>query len=432
MSFLFFYSDAPYYLTTTQTVDISRVIITGPEPNPILYTLRPATLPIGLSFNTTNGAITGTTNFTSITPLSSYTVDASYNTAVATATFKLSVNFTPIFKYQNSQTNYSNVYNLVKNVYTNTIIPTYTITNLPTIKYTLIYPNSTALAMIGLNLDSTTGVITGRPNQILNQTSYTIKADNAGITYETSLIISVESIPTFNYAKSIYTLTQNTVVSILPIDASTYNVTYSLTGCALPVGLTFNSATGEISGIPTVLTSFRAYTITITNSVGSASTTLTLNIIKELLAPPAEADNFTSNTFLTDPVVAMRRKAEILQYKNNSSNLTKRQYLSLLAKGNGPYGKRAWGNQGNNNTNPNSNNFPQVGNSLICNRGVICAPTSSSDVPGPIINLCYNPTVSAIGYNMPNKKRVDIGFKWPQYKWMPGANGFPNGKAGSG
>jgi hypothetical protein len=432
MSFTFSYPNSPYYLSTTQTVDIPRVIITGPEPNPIVYNLTP-NLPIGLSFNTINGKITGTTNFTSISPLTIYNVDASYNTAVTRATFALSVNFTPIFNYQNPLTNYSNVYFLTEDVFTNPIIiPNYIITNLPNITYTVIAPNSHALSDISLNLDSRTGVISGTPNQLVSPTTYTIEANNSGVVYATTLIISVQNLPTIVYANTINTLTQNTIVNILPINDITYNVEYSIAGCDLPVGLTFNSATGGISGIPTVLTTFRSYEITITNRIGYSTTSLTLNVIKEFLAPPAEADNFSSNTFLTNPVVAMRRKAEILQYKNNSSNLTKKQYLSLLAKGNGPNAKRAWGNQGNNNTNPNFNNFPQAGNTLICNTGIICAPTSSSDVPGPIINLCYNPTIPVVGYNMPNRKRVNIGFKWPQKAWQPGVNGFPIGKAGSG
>jgi hypothetical protein len=127
----------------------------------------------------------------------------------------------------------------------------------------------------------------------------------------------------------------------------------------------------------------------------------------------------------------MRRKAEILQYKKNSSNLTKQQFYALLAKGNGPYAKRSWGTQGDAYTNPNNSNLPLVGNTIVCNTGILCAPTSSSDVPGTVMNLCYNPAVPVIGYNQPNRKRVDIGFKWPQRTWQPGDNGFPNGKAGS-
>ena len=157
-----------------------------------------------------------------------------------------------------------------------------------------------------------------------------------------------------------------------------------------------------------------------------------LSVIKEFLAPPVVADNFSSNTFITDPAIAMRRKAEIFKYKKNSSGLTKQQYYALLAKGNGPAAKRSWGTQGDAYTNPNVSGLPQSGNSIICNTGIICAPTSSSDVPGPIMNLCYVPSTPLAGYNAPNRKKVNIGFKWPQSTWRPGNDGFPIGKAGSG
>ena len=131
--------------------------------------------------------------------------------------------------------------------------------------------------------------------------------------------------------------------------------------------------------------------------------------------------------------MAMRRKAEILKYKNNSANLTKQQYLSLLVQGKGPYAKRAWANQNDLGSNPNISTLNAQGNTIICNsNGVVCAPTSASDVPGPITVLCYDPTVPLIGYGQPNRTRVNIVFKWPERGWQLGDMGFPVGKAGSG
>ena len=182
-----------------------------------------------------------------------------------------------------------------------------------------------------------------------------------------------------------------------------------------------------------MLTTYRNYNITISNSIGSDTFSLSLNVIKTFLAPPVIADNFSSNTFLTDPVIAMRRKAEILNYRKNSSNLTKQQYFALLAKGNGPAAKRTWATQSDTYTDPNTSELQLVGNTLICNTNpIICAPTSSSDVPGPIMQLCYNPSAPLVGYNPPNRVKVNIGFKWPQESWQPGDNGFPRGKAGRG
>ena len=119
--------------------------------------------------------------------------------------------------------------------------------------------------------------------------------------------------------------------------------------------------------------------------------------------------------------------------KKKRSGLTKNQYTALLAKGNGPLAKRAWGNQSDNSTNPNISGLSQDGNTLICNSdSIISAPTSSSNVPGPIMNLYYNPNTPLVGYIQPNKQRTNIGMKWPQRWFSPGNNGFPNGKSGTG
>ena len=431
MVFSFSYPDSPYSKATTSVIDISRVIISGPQPPNTTYRIFPVSLPSGLLFDASSGLISGTTNFTSISPATTYTVDASYATAVATTTLVLSINFTPVFSYPQSPDIFA--INKILN-----IIPSYLISNIEGIFYTLISP---AALPAGLSLDTAFGIISGAPTVLSNLTTYTIRANNGGVIYDASLNISIQNTPTIGYSDATYILTQSQPVNILPLATTSQSqITYSITGCAytdvpynLPFGLTFNTSTGAITGVPTVLTTFRTYLITVSNIIGSASTTLTLDVIKEFLSPPVVADNFSSDSLITDPTIAMRRKAEILKYKNNSSNLSKQQYYSLLAQGKGPYAKRALGNQGNMNTNPNISGLPLVGNTLVCNvSNIICSPTSSSDVPGPVMNLCYNPAIPLIGYNAPNRKKVNIGIKWPQSTWRTGDNGFPIGKAGSG
>lgn len=410
LPFSFNYPQSIYQFSTTSAVDISRVIINGPEPSPIDYFIKPV-LPPGLSLSQINGEIYGNTSFISISPSTLYTVDASSNNTIASATLTISISFLPVFGYPLTPT----LFVINKPIY---IQPSYLISNIEGIIYTLFKtdPAGQLLSNINLSLNSTTGLISGVPNVTSNKVTYYIRANNAGIIFDASLNITVQNLPTISYPQQTYTLTQSKQVNILPLlTESDLEVTYSINICKLPVGLVFNSNTGEISGIPNILTTFRNYIITVTNAIGSSSTKLILNVIKEFLAPPVEADNFSSNTFLTDPVVAMRRKAEIFKYKKNSSNLTKQQYLSLLAKGNGPAAKRAWGTQGDAYTNPNTSGLSQGGNAIVCNsNGIICSPSSSSDVPGPVVTLCYDPSIPAVGYNEPNRKRVDVGIKWPQ------------------
>jgi hypothetical protein len=421
--FSFNYPQSVYNLGTPQVIDISCIIINKPL-NTTFY-ITPSNLPSGLIFNNTNGTIYGATSFSSLSQPVTYIVDASYSTAVLSTSIIISVNFLPVFNYPESPY-------ILQRLNSVTITPAYLISNTQGIIYELI--SSPSLNNIGLSLNSSNGTITGIPDISSNVITYTIRANNFGIIYDTSLNISIENPPKITYPQSTYILTQGLQVNILPIITDVYsNFKYEIDGCILPLGLFFDSATAEISGIPTILTTYRNYNITIRNSNGSDTFSLSLNVIKTFLAPPVIADNFSSNTFLTDPVIAMRRKAEILNYKKNSSNLTKQQYFALLAKGNGPAAKRAWATQSDTYTDPNTSELQLVGNTLICNTNpIICSPTSSSDVPGPIMQLCYNPSAPLVGYNPPNRVKVNIGFKWPQESWQPGDNGFPRGKAGRG
>lgn len=66
----------------------------------------------------------------------------------------------------------------------------------------------------------------------------------------------------------------------------------------------------------------------------------------------------------TSKEIDKRRKEEILMYKKNSSNLTKNQQLANIYRGKSPL-QRTWGVQNQTITNPNVQNLPKQGNSLI-------------------------------------------------------------------
>lgn len=113
----------------------------------------------------------------------------------------------------------------------------------------------------------------------------------------------------------------------------------------------------------------------------------------------------------------MRRKAEVLQYKANSAHLTKKQQWSQNVRGAGPNAKKVWANQNVYGSNPNVQNLPRVGNTLILpcvnNNGIICSPSNASDVPGPNIELCYNPNIPLINYKV-RRTYLAGGTKFPQ------------------
>ena len=130
----------------------------------------------------------------------------------------------------------------------------------------------------------------------------------------------------------------------------------------------------------------------------------------------------------------MRRKAEILKYKGNSAQLTKKQKWSQNVKGFGPNGKKVWANQNINVSQPNVDNLPfgATANTLLCYGApplVQCSPSTASNVPGPTVQLCNDPNVPLTNYIVRHTYLAG-GTKFPQTCWKPGDNGFPVGKAG--
>lgn len=166
----------------------------------------------------------------------------------------------------------------------------------------------------------------------------------------------------------------------------------------------------------------------------------------------------------------MRRKAETLKYKNNSSNLTKNQKYARAAR-NQLTRKKGWATQKlGMPSNPNTSNLkptgffrnnlnnqqinlswsglqdcvattivppvPQVGEPNLyecketsCNK-IPKFSSSKSDVPGKPILLELNPDVPLVGY-VPVRRTYIAGLtKWPEFGWYPGSSGFPVGKKG--
>jgi len=105
--------------------------------------------------------------------------------------------------------------------------------------------------------------------------------------------------------------------------------------------------------------------------------------------PPPDPPNLWSRATLscvnsnayTSEQLAMRRKAEILNYKGNKNPLTKKQQWSRIVKGNGPLGKKVWATQNILGSNPNVFNLPKVGNTLIlCPKTPSCVSEIEIDI----------------------------------------------------
>lgn len=161
--------------------------------------------------------------------------------------------------------------------------------------------------------------------------------------------------------------------------------------------------------------------------------------------PWSRAANFKCLYDYTSEQLDMRRKAEILKYKNNHANLSKKQIYSRNAKGIGVE-QQSWGTQPvisgnttisfdnktiNSNSNPNIRNLQRIENILICpsKKNIFCIPSSNSNVPGNK-RLCYDKNIPLVNY----KEKVTyskIGTTWPQRSWESGDKGFPIRKIGS-
>jgi len=171
-------------------------------------------------------------------------------------------------------------------------------------------------------------------------------------------------------------------------------------------------------------------------------------------------------------ILAMLNKGNVLQYKKNSSNLTKNQRFAQIARGKWTNRTTTWATQTDKYTQPNIKLFKRVnvpnnvyldgtitnkpitcdprtptneiivedGGTLVCTvqynpcTGQTitqppkqwCFPTSSSNVPGPIMDLCYNDSIPTY---FPRKQYImnSSGDKWPQgYKGLISGNDIPS------
>ena len=115
-----------------------------------------------------------------------------------------------------------------------------------------------------------------------------------------------------------------------------------------------------------------------------------------------------------------RRKAEILKYKANSSNITKKQHYANAASNRWLTGrKRSWATQTVSYTNPNTSTLERVGDVLVCNNNnVSCSLTSDANVPGKVRPLCYNPLVPLYNYKVTRTYKSG-GTKWTEYGPLP-------------
>ena len=258
------------YITNT-TVYTRGVAISANSPTntggaPSSYSVSPA-LPVGLSLGTGTGIINGTP--TAITAKASYTVTASNSAGSTTATLTITVNDQPpsALNYTTGTADYSR----------GTPIPA----NSPTSAGGAVTSYSVSPALpAGLNLSTSTGIVSGTPTAMTGTASYTVTASNAGGSTTASLSITVNDLAPagLTYAPSTVVYTVGTTIAPIAPANTAGAVTSFGVSPALPAGISLDDDTGIISGTPTAVTAQSSYTVMASNLTGNATATLTITV----------------------------------------------------------------------------------------------------------------------------------------------------------
>ena len=135
----------------------------------------------------------------------------------------------------------------------------------------------------GLSISATTGTISGTPSAPAAKTGYTVTANNGSGSTTATVSIQVDaSAPLISYPTTEITLTTSAAANIAPSSTGGVVVSWSITP-ALPAGLTFNIATGAISGTATLASVPAPYVVTAINSGGKSQVTLTIQVVSTVV-----------------------------------------------------------------------------------------------------------------------------------------------------
>lgn len=252
-------ASAPQFVTTslntiTQSVAFTQALVLN-GTTPMTFNLTAGSLPSGMTLNASTGVITGTP---SASGSYSFTVQATNAVGSASQAYSGTVSATAVAPTVTTTT-------LSSMVQGTAFAQTLSATGTSPITWSI----SGGVLPSGLNLNSSTGAITGTPTGT-GAYSFTVQASNAAGAATKSFTGTIGSTGT---APDITTTTLNALqagvafTQTLSRTGST-PMTWGVSAGSIPAGLAVNSSTGVLAGTPTTAGAY-SFTVQATNSFGS-------------------------------------------------------------------------------------------------------------------------------------------------------------------
>jgi len=165
----------------------------------------------------------------------------------------------------------------------------------------------------GLSFNTTTGLISGTPTAVATAKTYTITATNSAGSATATYSLTVSSVlppPAFTLSSTSESGAPGAAISGYFISSTGGTIASYSISPAIENGLSFNTTTGLISGTPTAVATAKTYTITATNSAGSATATYSLTVNADQAVAEAAAKSAAEAAAKSVAEAAAKREAE--------------------------------------------------------------------------------------------------------------------------
>jgi hypothetical protein len=249
----------------------------------IVYSIHSGSLPAGLSFNSSTGAITGTTGSTGSY---TFTIRATNAWGYISKTFTEGIYTTPAWTD-------STIVNMIYGqAYSDSVFAS----GYPAVIYSI----STGALPPGITLNSSTGTITGT-STTPGSYSFTVKAENA-VSNVTQLFTDDLYVTPSWTDNTLSTMTYDIPYSDSVV--ATGSPTYTVISGSLPTGLSLNSSTGAITGTPTYYGA-NSFTIQAANETGSVTQSFSEGVYRPVSLTDDVLANVDYNLAYSDSVAAI-------------------------------------------------------------------------------------------------------------------------------